>query len=100
MGEFSFCSRGTAPDAPQQRISAGEPLWLSGILSFTHADLRFVCDEISRQLNARIVLNKPGLDTLKVTGLIKGRDINEVLSAIAGLTGTSVRKEKDGYVVF
>jgi ferric-dicitrate binding protein FerR (iron transport regulator) len=48
----------------------------------------------------QILLNNRGLDTLKVTGLIRGTDTRQILSALCELTGTNYRSENDGYVVY
>jgi ferric-dicitrate binding protein FerR (iron transport regulator) len=99
-GEFVSCLAGGEPGAPKKSLTSGGPMWLSGVMTFVHADLHSVCDEISRQLGVRITLNNSGLDTLRVTGLIKGRDPGQILAALCELTGTTYRVEKDGYVVY
>ena len=99
-GEFVLCSRGGQPGAPGKSMTGGEPMWLSGSLAFRHADLQSVCDEISRQLGVRIELNNPSLDTITVTGLIRGNETRLILSALCELTGTNYRAENDGYVVY
>ena len=99
-GEFVLCKQGGLPDSPRKSLTEGEPLWLKGTLTFTHANLQSVCDEISRQLGVRIVLNNRTLDTLKVTGMVRGSDTRQILSALCDLTGTNLRSENDGYVVY
>ena len=99
-GEFVLCNRGGQLGAPGKSMTGEGPMWLSGSLTFAHADLQSVCAEITRQLGVQILLNNRGLDTLKVTGLIRGTDTRQILSALCELTGTNYRSENDGYVVY
>jgi ferric-dicitrate binding protein FerR (iron transport regulator) len=65
-----------------------------------HADLHSVCDEIGRQLGVQIKITDSRLDTLTVTGLIRGSDARQLLSALCDLTGTKYRMEQNSYVVY
>ncbi|HTY58440.1 MAG TPA: FecR domain-containing protein [Bacteroidota bacterium] len=99
-GEFVSCLKGGEPAAPKKSLAGDGPMWLSGVLTFDHADLHAVCDEIGRQLGVSIVLEHTPLDTVRITGLIRGRDTRQILSALCNLTGTTYRVVKGSYVVY
>ncbi len=99
-GEFVSCARGGEPGLPAKSLTVNGPVWLSGSITFDHAALHSVCEEIGRQMGVQIVVNDAGLDTLRVTGLIKGKDVRQVLSALCDLTGAAYRVERDVYVVY
>lgn len=99
-GEFVSCVKGGEPSAPGKSMTGGGPMWLSGVFTISHADLRSMCDEIGRQMGVHIELNRGDLDTVKVSGLIRGRDTRQILSALCELTGTAYRVENNVYVVY
>lgn len=99
-GECLTSDAGATGAFVRQSFRSGEPMWLTGTMTVKHASMKVVCEEIGRELGVEITVTNPTFDTLTVTGLIRGKDATQVLTAITGLTGTAFRPESHGYVVY
>ena len=99
-GEFLISIAGAPAHLPRRSFASGEPVWISGRMAVSHALLTDVCEEIGRELGVEVRISNHMLDTVRVTGLIQGKDAAQLLAAITGLTGTAFRIENNCYVVY
>jgi len=99
-GEYLLCTRGGTGNMPGRSIPHDVPVWMGGTMTLSHADLRSVCRELTRQLGIRIVVAAGTPDSLRVTGVLTGKNADQVLLVLSSLTGMRVRCEGDGYAVY
>jgi len=99
-GDYLMCARKGVIAHPGRSVPHDAPVWMGGAITVAHADLRSVCDELSRQLGTRIVVAPGATDSLHVTGILTGRDVDQALLVLSRLTGTQIRHDAHGYAVY
>ncbi len=98
-GERTTCARSGFPERPHGSAVdvAG---WVSGRLSFSHAELWYVCEEIESTLDITIRVDNPVLRGETLTGTIDARNPVTALTTLARLTGSRYRDEHGTFILY
>jgi len=99
-GEISFWRKGEPPARPALIPLPGYPGWIDGKLLFYRTTLADACREIEQTYNVTVRINDPGLRAQTLTGAVEGNTIEHALSALARLTGNTIRHEDGAYVLY
>jgi len=99
-GEISSWRKGEAPAGPSAIPMAGYPGWIDGKLLFYRTALADACSEIEQTFNVTVRINDPRFRSQTLTGEVEGNTVDNVLAALARLTGNTFRHENGVYVLY
>lgn len=79
---------------------AAYPGWMHDQLIFQDAPLASVCEELEARFDCRVRIARNGADRERISGTLESRSAGNALTSLAALTGLSIRREADAYVLY
>jgi len=98
-GQRAVWPRGAEPRVASRRNSSEFPAWISGEWVFDAVSIADACRDLEQHFGVTIILSDPALGTERISGKLIGDQIEDVIQALTGMTGSSYRVEGDVYII-
>ena len=97
-GEMARClATGFAENKPRPISHVAFPAWIHDQILFQESPLAAVVQEVSRNFAVDIVLDRPDLAVIPVSGLLEAQDPKKVLDALCRMVGAELVLSGDVY---